>query len=246
MKKALTIVAVVVIVLAAGAYLALSGPDYPHTDMSEVDPQELLRQTEQLLEESESWPAELSEGSTVVASSLDAYPVRTVRYSVEAQASLEEAIEYIKQDNYSGPGRRENDEKYELTLFESEEQGEYGPAVWVRRSVHKSPPPGTNRDAVVVYFEDRPDPKTYRIVFRSVESHDGVDFPAVEDAVRFHVFPSLIKIEEIAPGRVRIRKVEGVDPRGMGTLVNNYIVSLMFFRSFMFEQAKAIQATLEG
>ena len=39
--------------------------------------------------------------------------------------------------------------------------------------------------------------------------------------------------------------MEAVDPRGsMSTLMNNYFISLMFFRSYMFEQAKAMRETL--
>ena len=75
----------------------------------------------------------------------------------------------------------------------------------------------------------------------------GEGFPEVEDAVRFKVLPSIYKVEEIAPGRIRIRKVEAVDPRGsMSPLMNNYIISLVFFRNYMFEQAKAMRDTLAG
>ena len=98
-----------------------------------------------------------------------------------------------------------------------------------------------------MYFEDRPDPKTYRIAFQSVETIEGKDFPEVEDAVRFKVLPSMYKVEEIAPGRVRVRKVEGVDPRGaLSAAMNNYFISLVFFRSYMFEQAVDMRATLGG
>ncbi len=219
------------------------GVDYPDLDSSELDRDQLFLKTEQLLEESEAWPAELSDGSVAVASSLEPYPVRTVRYSVEVAADLEEVIAYVKDENYSGKTRRQKVDKYEDTLYQKD--NENGPYEWVRRSVHIAPPPGGNRDAVVMYFEDRPDPKTYRIAFQSVETIQGKDFPEVEDAVRFKVLPSMYKVEETAPGRVRIRKVEAVDPRGsMSTLMNNYFISLMFFRSYMFEQAKEMQATL--
>ena len=98
---------------------------------------------------------------------------------------------------------------------------------------------------MVLYFEDRPDPKTYRIACQSVESIDGKAFPPVEDAVRFKVLPSMYKVEETAAGRVRIRKVEAVDPRGsMSTLMNNYFLSLYFFRTYMFDQAKDMRSTL--
>jgi hypothetical protein len=98
-----------------------------------------------------------------------------------------------------------------------------------------------------MYFEDRPDPKTYRIAFQSVETIDGKAFPEVEDAVRFKVLPSIYKVEETAPGRVRIRKIEAVDPRGsMSTLMNNYFISKLFFRNYMFDQAKAMRDALRA
>src|SRR5215470_7250108 len=98
-----------------------------------------------------------------------------------------------------------------------------------------------------MYFEDRPDPKTYRIAFQSVETIDGKAFPEVEGAVRFKVLPSIYKVEETAPGKVRIRKIEAVDPRGsMSALMNNYFISKFFFRNYMFDQAKAMRTTLKG
>ena len=42
-----------------------------------------------------------------------------------------------------------------------------------------------------------------------------------------------------------MNKVEAVDPRGaMSSLMNNYCISLLFFRNFMFEQAQAMRLTL--
>lgn len=218
---------------------------YPETDVQNVDRDLLFSQTEKLLADSEAWPADASDGSIVVASSLAPYPVRTVRYSVEIDGDLEQAIAYVRNENYSGRTRRQKADKYEDTLWEKD-AGD-GPArEWVRRSVHIAPKPGGNRDAVVVYFEDRPDPKTYRVAFQSVETIDGKPFPPVEDAVRFKVLPSMYKVEEIAPGRVRIRKVEAVDPRGsMSTLMNNYFLSLVFFRPYMLDQAKQMRSSLD-
>ena len=231
-----------VLILLFLIFLA-GGVDYPDTDTSELDRDQLFLETEQLLEEAEAWPVELTADSVVVASSLEPNPVRTVWYSVEVDAPLEKVIEYVKDENYSGKTRRQKADKYEDTLYQKDNAD--GPYEWVRRSVHIAPPPGGNRDAVVMYFEDRPDPKTYRIAFQSVETIDGKDFPEIEDAVRFKVLPSIYKVEELTPGRVRIRKVEAVDPRGsMSTLMNNYFISLMFFRSYMFEQAKAMRETL--
>src|SRR5262249_33663792 len=151
---------------------------YPDTDVRDVDRERLFSQTEQLLRQSEVWPADLTDDSVIVASSLEPYPVRAVRYSVEVDADLETVIKYVKAENYSGKTRREKPGKYEDTLYEKDNDD--GPYEWVRRSVHTAPFPAGNRDAVVVYFEDRPDPKTYRIAFQSVETIDGKAFPAVE------------------------------------------------------------------
>lgn len=243
MKKAAIVLGGVVAILLFLIFLA-GGEAYPDTDTSELDRQELFRITERLLEESEAWPAQLTAESVSVSSSLDPYPVRTVRYEVEVDADLEKVIEYVKDENYSGRERRQKADKYEDTLYQKD--GEDGPYEWVRRSVHIAPPPGGNRDAVVMYFEDRPDPRTYRIAFQSIETIDGAEFAEVEDAVRFKVLPSMYKVEETAPGRVRIRKVEAVDPRGsMSALMNNYFISLFFFRNYMFEQAQEMRAALE-
>src|SRR5262249_14374737 len=158
----------------------------------------------------------------------------TIRYTVEVAGSFDQAVAYVRNENYSGKGRREKADKYEDTLWENAD-GTEQPTAWVRRSVHISPPPGGNRDAVVIYVEDRPDPKTYRIACESVDSLDGKEWSVVPDAVRFRVLPSMYKVEELAPGRVRIRKVEAVDPRGsLSVLMNNYFLSLYFFRSYMF------------
>jgi len=93
-----------------------------------------------------------------VASSLEPYPVRTVRYSIEVDANIEKAIELIEDENHSGAARRHKDDKYEDTMFVRDAAG-VPPYEWVRRSVHIAPPPGGNRDAVVMYFEDRPTPR---------------------------------------------------------------------------------------
>ena len=234
------------IVLFAVWFVFLAGGvDYPDTDVKDVDRDRLFLKTEELLRQSDAWPQELSDQSVTVASSLAPYPVRTVRYTVEVNADLQKVIDYVRTENYSGKVRREKADKYEDTLWEQD--NDQGPYEWVRRSVHIAPKPGGNRDAVVIYFEDRPDPKTYRIAFQSVETLDGKPWPVVENAVRFHVLPSIYKVEETAPGRVRIRKVEAVDPRGsMSTLMNNYFLSLYFFRNYMFGQAKDLRATLDA
>ncbi len=234
------------LVLFALWFVFLAGATvYPDTDVADVDRDRLFLKTEQLLRDSESWPADLTDKGVMVASSLEPYPVRAVRYSVEVETDMEKAIKYVKDENYSGKTRREKPNKYEDTLYEKDNDGR--PYEWVRRSVHIAPAPAGNRDAVVIYCEDRPDPKTYRIAFQSVETINGKAFPAVEGAVRFKVLPSIYKVEEIAPGRVRIRKVEAVDPRGsMSRLMNNYLISKMFFRDYMFEQAKEMRRILSS
>ena len=242
--KAAIVLGVLAVVVVWFVFLAGSAR-YPDTDVRSVDRDRLFRQTEQLLAESEAWPADRTADSVVVATSLTPYPVRAVRYSVDVDADLEKVIEYVKAENYSGKTRRQKADKYEDTLYEKDD--DKGPHEWVRRSVHIAPRPGGNRDAVVVYFEDRPDPKSYRIAFQSVESLQGKEFPAVADAVRFHVLPSIYKVEETAPGKVRIRKIEAVDPRGaMSRLMNNYVISKIFFRNYMFDQAKDMRTALDG
>lgn len=240
------LLAVLVVGVLWFVFLAGSN-DYPEADTRDINRDQLFAVTEQLLDESEAWPTELEAEKVTVSSSLEPYPVRTVQYSVEAEADFEDAVTYVKEESYSGPGRRDKPEKskYEVTLYEND--AETQPHDWVRRSVHIAPPPGGNRDAVVLYYEDRPDPDTYRIAFQSVETIDGGEVPVVEDAVRFKVLPSMYKVERIAPGKIRIRKVEAVDPRGsMSSAMNNYFISLLFFRDYMFEQAKDMRRILEA
>jgi hypothetical protein len=233
---------VAIILLAVIARFLTTPTKYPEVDFAEIDRDQLFAQGERLLSEAELWTAELRDPSVVLASSLDPFAVRTVRYQVEVDASLEQVIAYVKNMNYCGKTTRESKDKFEETLYDNSAGADHE---WVRRSVHISPPPGTNRDAVVVYFEDRPDPKTYRVGFRSVDSIDGEPIPPVEGAGRFMVNPALYKVEETAPGKVRIRKIEAVDPQGaVGPLLNNYFISLMFFRQYMFDEAKAMRDAL--
>lgn len=242
MKMAGIAVGGLVLILLYLIFLS-GGAEYADHDTSEVEKAKLFQATEKLLADSEAWPTELSSEGVAVASSLDVYPVRAVRYQVDIDGDFDKVVEYVRDENYSGKTRRQKKDKYEDTLYEKDEAG--GPYEWVRRSVHVAPPPGGNRDAVVLYFEDRPDPNTYRIAFQSIETIGGKGFPEVEDAVRFKVLPSMYKVEKLDSGKVRVRKVEGVDPRGsMSTLMNNYFISLMFFRDYMFEQAKDMRASL--
>ena len=67
------------------------------------------------------------------------------------------------------------------------------------------------------------------------------------NTARFMVNPAIYKAEETAPGKARIIKVEAVDPCGMvSALLNNYFASLLFFRRYMFDEAKAMRDTLSG
>ena len=81
-------------VFAAGGW-----NDYTNTDTSELDRDELFSIAEQLLADSEAWPAELTADGVEVSSSLEPYPARTVRYSVEVHADLEKVIQYVKDEN---------------------------------------------------------------------------------------------------------------------------------------------------
>ena len=227
--------------------LSLGGEiEYQDRDTRDIEREALFATTQSLLEESEAWPIELSDGDVEVKSSLEPYPVRTVRYEIaDLDATLEEAIAYVRDHTYGGLERRVTPEKYEDTLWQPEDTVGH-PTEWVRRSVHISPPPGGNRDAVVLYVESRPDPQTYMLGFQSVETIEGNEF-VEEDAVRFKVMPSLYKLTELPSGKIRVRKIETVDPRGaMSPLMNNLIISKIFFRNYMFEQAKEMRDTFEG
>ena len=232
-----------IIVIAVIVRFLTKPTEYPETDLAEIDKEQLRAQGEQLLEDAESWPTDLRDGSVVLATSLEPFAVRTVRYQVEVETDFERAVAYVKNLSDCGEGTRESEDKFEETLHDKDRGGTQHE--WVRRSVHISPPPGANRDAVVVYYEDRPDPKTYRIAFRSVDSIDGKAIPAHEGASRFRVNPALYRVEETEPGRVRIRKIEAVDPQGkVSRLINNYFISMMFFRKYMFDEAKAMRDAL--
>jgi len=235
------VIAIGLLVLALGG-----GIEYEDHDTRDIERNVLFATTQSLLEESEAWPVQLSDGSVEVKSSVESYPVRTVRYEItELDATLDEAIAYVRDHTYGGLERRVTPEKYEDTLWQPE--GTVGhPSEWVRRSVHLAPPPGGNRDAVVLYVEGRPDPKTYMLGFQSVETIEGNEF-VKEDAVRFKVMPSLYKLQQLPSGKIRVRKIETVDPRGaMSPLLNNLIISKFFFRNYMFAQAKEMRDTFEG
>ena len=222
------------------------GIEYQDHDTRDIERAALFGNTQSLLEESEAWPVELSDGTVEVKSSLEPRPVRTVRYEItELDATLEEAIDYVRDHTYGGLERRVTSEKYEDTLWQPEDTVGH-PTEWVRRSVHISPPPGGNRDCTVLYVENRPDPKTWMLGFQSVETIEGNEF-VEEDAVRCMVMPSLYKLTELPSGKIHVRKIETVDPRGaLSPLLNNLIISKIFFRNYMFEQAKEMRDTFEG
>src|SRR5262245_6888373 len=111
-RKVLIVLGGVVLLVLWFVFLA-GKATYPDTDVSQVDKDRLFLQTEQLLRESESWPADLTDDSVVVASSLAPYPVRTVRYRVDVDADMDKVIAYVRNENYSGKTRREKPDKYE-------------------------------------------------------------------------------------------------------------------------------------
>lgn len=237
----------IVLLVACGLVwvaLFLTRPNrYPKVDLSQIDRQALRATGEQLLAQAETWPEELSAPGVSVASSCDPYQVRTVVYCVEVEGEFESAVQYVKKLSDCAVPRLEKPDKIEETLYDQgrgEKQHE-----WIRRSVHVAPPPGSDRDAVVFYAEDRPDEDTYTIAFQSVDQMDGQDIDPHEGALRFHVNPAYFKVERAAANRVVVRKIEGVDPCGrVSSLVNNYFISLVFFRKYMFEEAKTMRAHL--
>jgi hypothetical protein len=240
-----TIVIVIGAILLIGvvAKLLTTPTDYPKIDLSEIDRDQLFRQGEQLLKDSEAWSTERSDRTVVVSSSLEPFPVRAVRYQVEVEADFDDVVAYVRRLSYCPEKRLQTDDKIEEMLYEKS-TGDSSHE-WIRRSVHISPPPGMNRDATVAYFEERPDPKTYRVAFRAVDSIDGVPIETYERAARFMVNPAIYKVVEMSPGKARIIKVEAVDPRGsVGRVLNNYFVSIFFFRRYMFDEAKAMRDAL--
>ncbi len=215
---------------------------YPRVELSGIDRGELFERGEQLLRESESWPPELSEPGVSLRSRLGPFPVRTIRYDVEA-TDFERAVAHVKDLCDCGEKSRRKADKFEETLYDRN-RGQSGHE-WVRRSVHVAPSPGSNREVSVLYCEDRPTPKSYRVAFRSVDEIDGEPIPPYEKAGRFTVHPALFKVEETAPGQVRVVKIEAVDPQGLvSPLLNNYFVSIFFFRRYMFQEAKAMRDAL--
>lgn len=234
-----------ILVILAIARLLTKPNVYPEIDLNQIDRPELFEAGEKLLLDSESWPTQLSDHSVNLSSSVEPFPVRAVRYVVEVEADFDDVIAYVRGLSYCPVERRESENKVEEMLYEKSTGSTSHE--WIRRSVHVSPPPGKNRDAVVVYFEERPDPKTYRVAFRSVDGIDGKPIPPFERAERFIVNPAIYKAEETAPGKARIIKVEAVDPCGLvSSLLNNYFVSLFFFRRYMFDEAKAMRDALTG
>ena len=81
MRAAVVVVCVVVSSALYFVFLAGGKNEYPDTDTSQLDRNDLFRITEKLLEDSEAWPAELTADGVVVSSSLEPYPARAVRYS---------------------------------------------------------------------------------------------------------------------------------------------------------------------
>jgi hypothetical protein len=239
----IALVAAGILAIAALVRVLTTPNQYPKVDLGEVDREALFRVGERLIEDSESWPTEMSDGSVRLASSVEPFAVRAVRYDVEVGADFDEVVSYVRALSYCPVQRREKKDKIEEMLYEKSTGSTSHE--WVRRSVHVSPPPGRNRDAVVVYFEERPEPKRYRVAFQSVDAIDGKRAEPFERTTRFIVNPSIYTVEEVAPGKVHIIKIEAVDPCGMvSSLLNNYFISLFFFRRYMFDEARTLRDAL--
>ena len=243
---ALVLVGTVLLIgLAIGVRKLLTSVDYPKVALEEIDREALFAEGEALLKRSESWPVEMREEAATLSSSLEPYPVRTVRYDVEVDADFEDVVAYVRRLSYCPQKRLETADKIEEMLYDKS-TGETSHE-WIRRSVHVSPPPGRNRDAVVGYFEKRPDAKTYIVAFRSVDAMDGRPIEPWENSTRFTVHPAIYSVSETRPGHARIIKIEGVDPQGLvSPFLNNYFISVFFFRKYMFEEAKNMRDALTG
>ena len=128
------------IALAVFLYAAFGWEaEYQDYDTSDIVPEELFAESIGLLEESESWPVQLSDGNVEVKSSTDHYPVRTVRYEIkELDTTMEEAIAYVRDHSYGGLERRVADDKYEDTLWQPEDTVGH-PTRWVRRQAGRQP-----------------------------------------------------------------------------------------------------------
>ncbi|MDG2052114.1 MAG: hypothetical protein P8M78_18335 [Myxococcota bacterium] len=244
----LTTIAVISLITCCVLWVArqLTRPNhYPEIDLDQIDRKSLREAGEKLLSQAETWPAELSATGVSVASSCAPYAARTVFYRVEAEANFESAVRYVKKLSDCEVPRLEKPDKIEETLYDHGRGGKQHE--WVRRSVHVSPPPGSNRDAVVFYVEDRPSEDTYTIAFQSVDQMHKKRIEPHEGASRFHVNPAYYKVERGSAGRVIVQKIEAVDPCGMvSSIVNNYFISLVFFRKYMFEEAKAMHTQLSS
>jgi hypothetical protein len=229
-----------IILLAASVRFLTKAAVYPAVDLADVDRWEHIERMEKVLESSESWRVSRQDGGVSVSSSREPAPVRAVRYQVIADCDFERGVDYVKGLCDCGPAIKQKPDKVEETLYDKDRGG--NEHEWVRRSVHISPPPAGSRDATVFYFEDRPAEKVYRIGFRSVDSIDGRPVEPWEGAARFTVHDAIYKVDEIAPGRTRIRKVEPVDPQGLvSPLLNDYFVAPFFFMKYMFEEAKEMR-----
>ena len=90
-RKAAFALGGVVLILLYLIFLS-GGNEYEDHDVADLDRQQLFKITEQLLEESEEWPSQLTAEGVEVSSSLEPYPVRAVRYMVEVEGDFEKAI----------------------------------------------------------------------------------------------------------------------------------------------------------
>ena len=241
---------IILTILVAGftywLFRTLTRPNqYSPVDLEQIDRDELRKKGQRLLAQSESWPIQLKAEGVSVSSSCEPYVVRAVRYRVECRADFESTVAYVKKLSDCEVPRLEKPGKIEETLYDHNRgQARHE---WVRRSVHVSPPPGSNRDAVVFYTEDRPTEDTYTIAFQSVDRMAGQSIEPHEGTSRFQVKPAYYQIQKQGEDRVVVDKIEAVDPCGMvSSWLNNYFISVFFFRKYMFDEAQTMRANLSN
>lgn len=240
------ILTILLVGFAYWLFRALTRPNqYPPLDLEKIDREGLRAKGQRLLAEAESWPIQLEAEGVSVASSCEPYAVRTVQYRVECKADFEKTVAYVKKLSDCEVPRLEKPGKIEETLYDHNRgQARHE---WVRRSVHVAPPPGSTRDAVVFYIEDRPTEDTYTIAFQSVDRMGGKAIEPHEGASRFQVNPAYYQVQKQGNDRVVVHKIEAVDPCGMvSSWLNNYFISVFFFRKYMFDEAQTMRDKLSN
>ena len=104
----IVILGAVIVLVAAIARVLTKPKEYPKVDLNEIDRDQLFALGEQLLRDSESWSTDLTDHSVVLASSLEPYAVRAVRYQVDVEADFDEVVSYVRGLSYCPVQRRES------------------------------------------------------------------------------------------------------------------------------------------